>query len=264
MGDSLFFGSGDYIYAINKKNGILIWEYKTGSVVHSTPAFYKGSVIVGSFDGYVYSLNRSSGSLLWKFKSVGQRFFPKGEMQGSPVIYKDLLFVGSRDFNFYALDAPKGTGIWNKYFTRGWAMGKPVIHENTLYVGTSDDKLLVAFDPDNGNIKWQSDIKFNMFGSAAFSANLIYIGTLMGRIYALEKQTGKILWTINNPLFEQNKLRYLKADETYRDDIGSVFKKNDDILNMYYDFGAIFSTPVLYNGFMFVTSTDGTIYAYKQ
>src|SRR6185503_8245475 len=123
------------------------------SVVHSSPGCYKDQLIIGSFDGYLYSLDRKNGSLTWKFKSIGQRYFPKGEMQGSPLVYDNMVFVGSRDYNFYTLDAAKGYGLWNKQFPRGWAMGKPAVYSGTVYVGTSDDKLLVAFNPATGTFK---------------------------------------------------------------------------------------------------------------
>ena len=92
---------------------------------------------------------------------------------------------------------------------------------------------------------------------------MLYLGTLMGRIYGIEITTGKIIWTINSPLFEKNKSNYFKEDESYRDDISSVIRKNDDFLEMYYKLGAIFSTPLIYNNNLFITSTDGGIYSYR-
>jgi len=81
-GDTVFFGSGDgHVYAVRQRTGKLIWKFKTGNIVHSKPALYNGHLFAGSFDGYIYALNTSDGSLVWKMKSLGQRFFPKGEMQ---------------------------------------------------------------------------------------------------------------------------------------------------------------------------------------
>ena len=85
--EKLFFGAGDgRVYAINPSTGKMIWSYQATDIVHTMPAFHDDKVFVGSFDGHLYALNVNDGSLLWKFKSVGHRYFPKGEMMGSPVV----------------------------------------------------------------------------------------------------------------------------------------------------------------------------------
>jgi outer membrane protein assembly factor BamB len=265
IGNSVFFGSGDgYVYAVNTANGKKIWEYKTGSVVHSTPAVSNDQLFIGSFDGYLYALDPATGKEKWKIKSLGQRYFPIGEMQGSPVVFHNMVFAGSRDFNLYARDANKGHGLWNRYFSRGWAMATPVIRDSILYVGTMDDRLLLALNPYNGNILWQTDMKFNVFGAVAFSENMLYAGTLLGRLYGVDIRSGKIIWQLNNKRYEQNRLMYLKEDDSYRDDIGRLMQKEENILKMYYDLGAIFSTPVLSPEYLIVTSTDGSVYAFKR
>jgi outer membrane protein assembly factor BamB len=264
-GNTIFFGSGDgYVYAVDKTTGTLIWEYQTGSVVHSSPAIHHGKVYVGSFDGYLYALNAKDGHLEWRYKSMGHQYFPKGEMQGSPVIHENLVFVGSRDYQLYALNTETGKEVWKKKFPKGWAMAKPVIRDGVLYVGTSDDKVLAALNPRTGEPIWQADVKFNVFGATAFSENLAYVGTLMGRLYAIDLKSGKVMWEINNPLYEKNRLNYFKEDDTYRNDIQTIIKKNDDFLTLYYNLGAIFSTPVVTQKYIIVTSTDAKIYGYVR
>lgn len=264
-GNTIFFGSGDgYIYAVDKTTGTLIWEYQTGAVVHSSPAVHHNKVYVGSFDGNFYALNAKDGHLEWKYKSLGHQYFPKGEMQGSPVIYEDLVFAGSRDYQLYALNAETGKEVWKKKFPKGWAMAKPVIRDEILYVGTSDDKVLAALNPRTGEAIWQADVKFNVFGATSFSKNLAYVGTLMGRLYAIDVKSGTVRWEINNPLYEKNRLNYFKEDDTYRNDIQTIIKKNDDFLTLYYDLGAIFSAPAITQNYIIVTSTDTKVYGYVR
>jgi outer membrane protein assembly factor BamB len=174
------------------------------------------------------------------------------------------VFIGSRDYQLYALNAETGKEVWKKQFPKGWAMGKPVVREGVLYVGTSDDKVLAALKPETGETIWQSDVKFNIFGGVAFSKNRLYVGTLMGRLYAIDLQSGQIQWLINNTLYEKNRLRYLKEDDTYRNDIQTIIKKNDDFLTMYYNLGAIFSTPVIAQDMLIFSSTDGNVYGYQS
>ena len=151
-GDAIFFGCGDgYIYALNLSDGSLKWEFKTGDVVHATPAIDGNSLYTGSFDGFVYALSVSDGTLLWKFKTAGHRYFPKGEVQGSPVVANGLVIIGARDYNVYALDAEKGYCHWNKAFTRGWVLANSV-HDSVLYLAGADERMLAAVDPGTGRL----------------------------------------------------------------------------------------------------------------
>lgn len=86
----------------------------------------------------------------------------------------------------------------------------------------------------------------------------------MGRLYAIDVKSGKVRWEINNPLYKKNRLNYFKEDDTYRNDIQSIIKKNDDFLKMYYDLGAIFSAPAVTQNYIIVTSTDAKVYSYVR
>jgi outer membrane protein assembly factor BamB len=260
----LYFGSGDgHAYALHVDNGKLKWKFKTEGVVHTTPALSHHKIFFGSFDGYLYALDVSQGTLVWKFKSVGQRFFPRGEMMGSPVVYNQLVFIGSRDYNLYAIDQEKGYCHWNKSFPRGWALAN-VIQDSVLYTGTSDDRLLIAYDPASGVEKWRSPVKFNVFGIPAFSKSMVYATTIMGKMSGIDRKTGQIKWTFTTEGYNKRHLDYFKPDDSYRDDIASIVKSNEALVDVEYLLGGFFSTPALYEDKFIVTSTDGTLYCFKR
>jgi eukaryotic-like serine/threonine-protein kinase len=257
----LLFGSGDtHVYAVSASDGKQLWKYKTEGIVHATGSIDKENFYIGSFDGHAYALNKKDGTPIWKFKSVGQQYFPRGEMQGNALAWGNTVFIGSRDYNLYALDTKKGHGLWNKQFSKGWAMGNPFIRDSILYVGTSDDMVLLALNPKTGTTKWKANIHFNVFGGPALGKTMAYIGTLMGRLYAINLSDGSIRWSYDLPAFLKNKTIYFKDDLTYRDDIQTVIQKGEDFLSMYYNLGAIFSTPVIKDQYLVFTSTDGKIY----
>lgn len=262
----VYFGSGDsHVYAVDAANGKLIWKYKTNAVVHSSPALQNEKLFIGSFDGNLYALNKNDGKLLWKFKTVGHRYFPKGEVQGTAGVFGSLVFVGPRDYNLYAIDVNKGYAHWNRQFPLGWAMGKPSFKDSTLFVGTSDDKLLIAFDPPTGTIKWRSNVQFNIFGGSAFSESMLYVGTLMGKLLGINRKTGEIKWSFTTDNYKTNRTIYFKEDDTYRDDVfGGVIKRNEDFLKMYFDVGSIFSTPAIDGDYLVFSSTDGNVYCLKN
>lgn len=260
----VFFGAGDSrAYALDVVDGKLIWVYKTGAVLHATPARYRDRVFVGSFDGNIYALSQSSGELLWKFKTIGHRYFPDGEVQGAPVVSNDVVYVGARDYNLYAIDAMEGSAHWRKTFPFGWAMALTP-RDSVIYVGTSDDRVFVALDGKSGKELWRTDVKFNIFGPCVYSKSMGYVGTLMGKLFGINLKDGKIKWVYATEGYAKNHLKYFKPDDSFRDDIMNVIKTPADFIQMEYSLGAIFSTPALTNDHMIVTSTDGTIYCFRK
>jgi outer membrane protein assembly factor BamB len=258
--DAIFFGSGDgYIYAVNLSDGSLKWEFSTGDVVHSTPAIYGNSLYIGSFDGYVYALSVISGRLTWKFKTVGQMYFPKGEVQGSPVITDGLVIVGARDYNVYAMDAAKGSCHWNKAFTKGWVLSN-IVHDSVLYMAGADERMLAAVEPASGKIIWKKDMEFLQFGHPAFGDSLLYTGTTIGKMHGINIKTGVKVWTFNTDGYKAHHHKYFKEDDSYRDDIYSIIKSNEQFLDAEMELGGIFSSPALSQGFLVFTSTEGAVY----
>lgn len=260
----LYFGSGDgRINALRAQNGQLVWTYATNDIVHATPAVDNNTVFAGSFDGNLYALNAMNGNLLWKFKSVGHEYFPKGEMQSNPIVFNGRVFIGARDFNLYAIDVNTGNAHWNQKFPKGWAYGN-AIHDSVLYVGTSEDKFIAAMDPATGKEKWRANTIFNIFGPPAFSNSMLYVGNLMGKIFAIDSKTGAIRWTFVTDGYTANHDTYFKADDSFRDDLYKYIKNNVDYINAQLKWGAVFSSPAVSGDYMVITSTDGTIYCLKN
>ena len=260
----IFFGAGDgHVYAIDASSGKLSWSFKAGEIVHTTPALYKDRLFIGSFDGNLYALKQEDGDLLWKFKTVGHRYFPTGEVQGNPVVKNDMVYFGARDYNFYAIDVFGGYCHWNKSFPFGWAMAA-MPDDSAVYLGTSDDRILLALDSKTGRELWRTDVKFNIFGSPMKSASMVYAGTLMGKMYGIDRKNGDIKWVFTTEGYNSNHLKYFKSDDTFRDDISNLIKTPADFIGMEYKLGGIFSTPAITDAFMVVSSTDGNIYCLKR
>ena len=86
-----------YDYAIEANTAKLVWKFKTNDIVHATPLIYNKNVYVGSFDGYFYALSAHNGDLIWKFKTVGDAYYPKGEIQKGATVYKNSVIFS---YNF--------------------------------------------------------------------------------------------------------------------------------------------------------------------
>ena len=220
----LFFGSGDgNFYAVNSETGLLVWKFKTGNIVHTTPAISNDNIFFGSFDGYFYALNQKNGELAWKFKTVGHRYFPSGEVQGSPSVFDNLVFFGARDYNVYALDQEKGYCHWNKSFSKGWGLNNN-IHDSILYIGTADERVLIAAEPETGKEFWRRNMEFLVFGNNAFSETMLYLGTTIGKLHGISLNSGEKIWSFDTDSYLEKREKYFKADDSYRDDIYSIIK----------------------------------------
>jgi len=89
--------------ADKKKPGTVLWEFKTGSWVTSSPAIGSdGTVYVGSGswnleNNKLYAINGKTGVKLWEFK-------PGSSVSSSPAIGSDgTIYVGSDDKKLYAI-----------------------------------------------------------------------------------------------------------------------------------------------------------------
>lgn len=262
----VYFGSGDgNVYALNANDGKLKWNYETGGAVHTKPAISSNKLFVGSFDGNLYALNTETGRLIWKFKSVGHDYFPKGEMQFSPSVANGLVYIGGRDYNLYALDAEKGYCHWNQEFPAGWVttISPSLKNDSIIYVGTSDPLVLLAMNGISGETLWKAKL-FNIFTPCIFSATMSYASTTIGKLYGVDLKSGQIQWTFNTEGYEKNHQLYFKPDGSFRDDILSILKTNDDFINAIYKVGGMFSGPAISQDYIVISAGDGIVYCLKR
>lgn len=258
---TIYFGSGDYVYAISVTDGNIKWTYKTGDAVHTRPAISKGRVFVGSFDGHLYSFDSKNGNLIWKFKTTGRYSFPKGEVTGNPVVAGGMVFAGARDNNLYALDVRGGYCNWLKSFPFGWAL--PITANDTaLYVGTSDDLQLIALDIRSGGEMWRFDAGFNIFSGVCFGKTIGCFGTLAGKVTGIDLTKGEEKWTLELDSYVKNRSKYFKEDGSYRADIGKVLRNPSDVLKMYAELGGVFGTPASSEDKIVVAGYDGWVYCF--
>lgn len=262
--DLVLVGSGDgNLYALEAKTGKEKWHFCTGNVIHSTPVIANDKVFFGSFDGYFYAVNALTGDFVWTFKTVGHRYFPVGEVQGSPSVYKNLVFVGARDYNVYALDQEKGFCHWNKAFTNGWGLCTS-IEDSVLYIGSADERVLIAADPFTGDPLWQKKMEFLVFGNNAFTNGLLYVGTTIGKLHAISKATGEKVWSFETDSYKKHRDSYFKPDDSYRDDIYSIIDSNEEFLDVECKLGGVFSTPVIIGDYVLFSTADGVLYCLSR
>jgi outer membrane protein assembly factor BamB len=260
----IFWGSGDgHLYAIDGTNGSLKWKYKTDDIVHASPVIDGNKVYFGSFDGYFYALNKSDGAVIWKFNTIGDTYFPKGEIQKSALVHDGIVYFGSRDYNIYALDIETGTGKWNMKEDGGWIIATPTAYKENVYFGTSDGHVFYAMNKKSGKIVWKIPLAMRAYGTAVADNDIIYFGTFDGKLLGLDYETGALKWEFQT---EQSKQNY---NTIYNKE--GHFKKGFELYGADYlateakihKLGSILSTPLIGEKVIYFGSSDGYYYAVK-
>ena len=144
--------------------------------------------------------------LLWKFDDLGKGY------TSPAVTSKKIYITGTIDSLSYifALDH-KGNLLWKKEYGLTWknnypgARTTPVIYKGLGYL-VSGRGLMICFDAENGDIKWQKDWvkEYNAIAPYfGFCENLLIDGdkiyctpgdTLENNILALNRFTGDLIW----------------------------------------------------------------------
>jgi outer membrane protein assembly factor BamB len=268
VGDRIYFGSGDgNVYAVDT-HGVLQWKFETGNVVHASPAVANGIVYVGSYDGRFYAIDAATGQQRWMFQGgVDPAIHNQQGFQSSACVADGTAYVGSRDAHVYALDAATGRRKWDYPTSKSWVNATPAVRDGLVYAATSDSSRFFALEARTGRLRFNFDARAFVFSSPALAGEFAYFGSHNGHIYAVNAKTGRLAWQWQTEASRADTSNLLLPDgRLNREAFTPVF---GDFQDMYVDFhrfvsiGAIFGSPTVDRGVLYVGSTDGTLYALR-
>jgi outer membrane protein assembly factor BamB/predicted MPP superfamily phosphohydrolase len=179
-------------YAVNKiyKNVKTVWQYNDNSDIGSGVAVNKNLVIVSNSNGQVYALNLKNGKKVWTFST-------KGKIYSTPAVENDLAVVASTDDNIYCLNAKNGKLVW-KFETKKPIVANPLIKNGVAFIGAGDGHFR-ALDLKSGKLKWDYfGVKGFVVTKPLFYKDKIYFGSWGTEFYALNAETGALVWKWNN------------------------------------------------------------------
>ena len=149
---------------------------------------------------------------------------------------------------------------------------------------TSMDGHIMVLDKQTGKHLWKPDLirvnekeedKRASYGIPVVSKGIVFVGVYDGKIQAIEEDTGRIVETevvsddfeiIGGPLISNNKLYIGSSDGVLRSYILD-FSNEQVSFNDDWEFkagGEIWSTPVVSDGILIITSLDHNIYAIEE
>ena len=270
MNGKVYFGSGDgNVYALDAQNGALVWKFPTGDVVHASPAVVNGVVYIGSWDSFFYAIDAETGQEKWRFKGGEDSFIHNQQgFQSSAAVVDGTVYVGCRDGHLYALDTATGRKRWDYSTSKGWVNSTPAVQDGVVYTGTSDGFRFFAVDAKTGRLRFNFDAKGAVFSSPALAGRFVYFGSSNGKFYALEANSGKLVWQFQTESAKQDPMKILNPDGGLNNEAAYApyFRDYQDMVLAFYrifSVGAIWSSPAVSNGVVFFGSTDGNLYALK-
>ncbi|MFW2405322.1 MAG: outer membrane protein assembly factor BamB [Gammaproteobacteria bacterium] len=90
-------GDASQLYAVSRRTGRELWRQETLLNRDVTgPAPYRGSIVVGDYDGYVHWFDARDGALQTRVRAGGNR------ISAAPVVVNDLVFVISESGKIFA------------------------------------------------------------------------------------------------------------------------------------------------------------------
>jgi eukaryotic-like serine/threonine-protein kinase len=264
---AIYFGSGVNVYALNMKDGQLIWKFIAEDVVHSTPAVSNGSVYFGCWSGKFYSINVPDGSVKWTFSTGTDPSHLMQGIQSSPSIIDTVVIIGARDANVYALNTNNGKKIWSTSFGGSWMPSSFAFYNGIVYTGSSEGGGLKALNLKDGKLKFTVATNFYFtFSSPAYANGTIFIGCLNGSLFAVDANTGAIKCRFDTDGRILNPINAILKNGSLNPVVfnpvsGYPYEQAVEYVQRVQTAGSIASTPTIYNSTIFFGSTDSIFYA---
>jgi outer membrane protein assembly factor BamB len=181
-----------------------------GTGFGSSPIIANGIVYIGDDTDTLYAYDATTGNFLW-------RDFIKFGVPLVTVVNGVAYVTTYASFNLVALDAKTGSLLWNTKMP-GLTNSSPAVVNNIIYVSllnSVNGGSLAAFNATDGSSLWNQPLPDGVNGSPAIVNRTVYV-TGDNNVYALDAQTGNILWsgTISdyaNGVAVSNGIAYINA-----------------------------------------------------
>ncbi len=208
--------SHSYVFAVNVQSGAQVWRSQANGVLFSAPQVYRNKVYVVSSP-----LSKQSGPTgttsrveVFNAKDGSQPRQPAAQpvapatsaaplAPASPVLDDGIIYFGSQDGTVSALKSNTTSVLWHQNFP-GQVDASLVLTDKLLYVGVTTGTIynnaIIALNPGDGSLRWQTQLNHYAGSNMVVSGNALFVGTDTAQVYALDANSGSILWTYQEPV----------------------------------------------------------------
>lgn len=194
-----YIGASDHAFrAIDISTGDVKWTY-TGvkGYIETKPLVTDNKVIFGAWDNTLYALDRADGNELWKWTGglTRMHFSPAAVW---PVASDGKVFITDPQRAMTAIDMGTGNTVWRTF--RSMVRETIGLSEDgeRIYSKTMNDSIVCYSAKGNQPRElWASNVGFGYEHAPSMQVEkdkVLFGSTKEGLIFALEAQTGKVLW----------------------------------------------------------------------
>jgi outer membrane protein assembly factor BamB len=202
VGDVVYAPCADgRLYALDRNNGNLLWDFQTGHSLWSTPVVDGEKLYLASMDHHIYALNVQSGREIWRTEDLGGQIVAAPTLGPDGTLYSAIFGSKTddpaRSSQLVALDSTTGSVKW-KLPIVGWVWSSPLLHEGVLYFGDTAG-VFYAVDAEKGALLWKYQpadppANHSIIGAPSLVGDAIMFGSKSGVLYALSAADGSLLW----------------------------------------------------------------------
>ena len=209
-------------------------EPETGVDFYAAPVFTEDEtqLIVASYDSNLYSINPATGMENWSFTGAENRYvaaplvtdqgifapssdnklygldldgiplwepFETGEPIWATPAWSEscgCIYVVSMDHFLYAVSPETGSLLWKTEDLGGPIVSQPAVSESGLVIVSTFNNEIVALDEKSHKVEWRYSTPDWAWASPVIDGEQVYISDLSGTFYALELETGNLLWQL--------------------------------------------------------------------
>ena len=257
----VFVGSYDNkIYCLDADDGSYILSYKTGDGVSSSPAVADGKIFVGSTDGRIYCLDED-GCVIWSYET-------RDSFGSSPVVVNGKVFVGGSGNihgKIYCLNENTGKLIW-RYTTGTWGYvsSSPAVANGKVFVGSMDNKIY-CLNENTGELIWSYETGDSVYGDPAVVNGKVFVGS--DKIYCLDENTGEFIWSYKAGDSVGSSLAVADGKVFVGSKNNKIYcldENNGDLIWSYKTGDSVSSSPAVADGKVYVGSNDNKIYCLDE
>lgn len=148
-----------------------------------------GLLYIATANG-LYALNAQTGATVWRFDTA----LPLGN---SPTVANGIVYVGGYDHKLHALDAKTGAHLWAFSEANAGYDTNPLVVNGKVILGNRDGYMYAIGahnTPQAGQLIWKFQAGGPIRLTAAYHNNAIYFAASDNHAYALNVNTGALIW----------------------------------------------------------------------
>ncbi|MCH8500732.1 MAG: PQQ-binding-like beta-propeller repeat protein [Aliidiomarina sp.] len=186
----------------------LVWQHKLPTTVTASPIVSEDRLIVAGLDGVLYAFDINTQTIIWTL--------PTGaSIRATATADANHGYVLSEDGNFYAFELATGRVTWQfktlgqqRFSAYGYLniqedtpivdpwdyLSSSAVISNDLVIFGSSGHHVYALERATGKRVWSYKTGGAVHSSPALWGDVVIVGSWDGRIYALDAASGKLRW----------------------------------------------------------------------